>query len=95
MFISGTECRKLVSEKNAQLVDVRSELEYRSGCAPGAVNIPVSIIPHHATAKLDPNKPVVVYCASGGRSSQAQMILKAMGFGEVHNLGGINNFFNT
>ncbi|MEK6748190.1 MAG: rhodanese-like domain-containing protein [Pseudomonadota bacterium] len=94
MYISGTQCRELMSQQNAQLVDVRSEMEYMQGAAPGAINIPVQVIPH-AVKKLDPAKPVVVYCASGGRSAQAQMILKAMGYQEVHNLGGLNNFFNS
>ena len=94
MFISGSQCRQLISEQEAQLIDVRSEMEFMQGSAPGALNIPVQMIPH-AHAKLDRSKPVVVYCASGGRSAQAQMILRAMGFPEVHNLGGINNFFNS
>ncbi|MDH4275526.1 MAG: rhodanese-like domain-containing protein [Gammaproteobacteria bacterium] len=94
MFISGAQCRHLVSNQDAQLVDVRSEAEFMQGAAPGAINIPVHAIPH-ASKHLDPAKPVVVYCASGGRSAQAQMILRAMGYQDVHNLGGLNNFFNS
>jgi rhodanese-related sulfurtransferase len=94
MFISGAYARQLIKETGAQLIDVRSEQEFANGSAPGALNIPVSKIPLVAK-KLDPAKPVIVYCMSGGRSAQAQMILQSMGFNQVHNMGGLQNFFNS
>ena len=39
-------------------------------------------------AELDKNKPVLVYCAIGGRSSKAMAIMKKEGFKEVYNLEG-------
>ncbi len=93
MFISAAQLRELL-EKGAQLIDVRSPAEYSRGAAPGAKNIPVQALPHQA-AELDKDKPVVVYCMTGGRSAQAQMILRSMGFAEVHNAGGINNVLSA
>ncbi len=93
MFIPANELRKLLAQ-GAQLVDVRSPAEYSRGAAPGAKNIPVQLLPQQA-AELDRDKPVVVYCMSGGRSAQAQMILRSMGFDQVHNAGGINNVLSA
>ena len=93
-FISGTEARRLISEHDAQLVDVRNPAEYSTGAAPGSLNIPVQMIPH-AAKKLDATKPVVVYCVSGGRSAQAQMILNSMGFNNVHNVVSLQNFLGS
>ncbi|MDH5301656.1 MAG: rhodanese-like domain-containing protein [Gammaproteobacteria bacterium] len=94
-IISAQQAMKLVNEAGAQLVDVRNPAEYASGAAPGAINIPVSHIPHLATTHLDESKPVVVYCLSGGRSEQARMILQAMGFRDVYNAGGVKNFMSA
>jgi rhodanese-related sulfurtransferase len=93
-FISGTQAREMIEEKNAQLIDVRNPHEYSSGSAPGAVNMPVSMIPHLAH-QLDADKPIIVYCLSGGRSAQAQMILNSMGFRDVHNVGSLQNFMGS
>jgi rhodanese-related sulfurtransferase len=42
-------------------------------------------------AKLDKDKPVLVYCAAGSRSARAVSIMKEMGFSEIHELkGGYN-----
>lgn len=93
-YITAQQALQLVSDKGAQIVDVRNPHEYSTGAAPGAVNIPVHMIPSAATTHLDVTKPVVVYCLSGGRSAQAQMILNSMGFNEVYNAGGIGSFKN-
>ena len=45
-----------------------------------------------ATAQLDKNKPVYLYCRSGNRSEKAAKILKEKGY-EVYNvLGGYNKW---
>jgi rhodanese-related sulfurtransferase len=93
-FISGSQARQMIEEHNALLVDVRNPHEYSAGAAPGALNMPVSMIPHLAH-QLDTDKPIIVYCLSGGRSAQAQMILNSMGFRDVHNVGSLQNFMNS
>lgn len=78
-------------EDGAQLVDVRTPQEYASGALPGAINMPVQQVAG-ARGKLDPERPVIVYCRSGQRSEMARMILASMGFPNVFNIGGYTDY---
>ncbi len=84
------DARALVSN-GAQLVDVRSPEEFQQSGLPGAVNVPLHVLPLKAR-ELDADKPVIVYCLSGGRSGQAQALLRSLGFAEVFNLGSFQNY---
>ncbi len=70
----------------AQLVDVRTSSEFKSGHLKNSINIPVDTIRNNLS-KLDKNKPIIVFCASGMRSASALNVLKANGFVEVYNGG--------
>lgn len=74
-------------KNGAQIVDVRSEGEYRSGHVKGSMNLPLDRLPQLAL-KLKKDKPVITCCASGMRSGSAKSWLLANGFTEVHNGGG-------
>ncbi len=41
-----------------------------------------------ATKALDPEKPVLVYCRSGGRSAKAVKLLREAGFKDVRDMEG-------
>jgi rhodanese-related sulfurtransferase/rubrerythrin len=69
------------------VLDVRQPSEYRSGHIPGAKLIPVPELPDRIS-EIDPKKPVVVYCALGGRSRAAAQMLSGKGFDDVINLTG-------
>lgn len=89
---------KLIAEKsNAQLLDVRTADEFNAGHITKAQNLDIYDKNFkESLAKLDKTRPVLVYCKSGGRSSQAAAMLKEMGFGEVYNLqGGILAWTNA
>ncbi len=73
-------------KEGAQLVDVRSAAEFAGGNVPGSVNIPLDEIERRAS-ELDPQKWVVVFCASGTRSAMARHRLKGRGFAKVVNAG--------
>lgn len=77
---------KAMLSRGAQIVDVRTKAEFRSAAHPKAINIPLDELEKGAK-KLDPNKPVLVCCASGSRSGMAVSLLKRKGFKEVENLG--------
>jgi phage shock protein E len=78
-------------QAGAAVIDVRSPDEFADGAYPGARNIPVSTLPNRVAEVGPKDKPVVVYCASGGRSAVAQQILKANGFADVTNAGGLED----
>jgi rhodanese-related sulfurtransferase len=62
-------------------------MEFAQGALPGALNIPVQIL-QGAVARLDADKPVLVYCRSGQRSAHATRWLRSVGFNKVIDLGG-------
>lgn len=70
----------------AQVVDVRTPAEFGQGHAPGSLNIPLDQL-RLRIAEIDPAVPVIVCCASGGRSAQAKTLLEQAGYREVHNAG--------
>ncbi len=78
--------------KGAVLLDVRSEDEYRTGHIPGSINVPVEVINTVGKKIPDLNTPVFSYCLSGMRSSRAVDAMKRMGYTNVQNIGGINNY---
>ncbi|MDQ8186800.1 MBL fold metallo-hydrolase [Pelagicoccus sp. SDUM812002] len=71
-----------------QVLDVRSESEHQAGFIPSSKHIFVPDLEAEAKDSLDPQKPVVTYCASGFRASIAASILKRMGFENVGTLPG-------
>ena len=79
---------------NAQLIDIRTGDEVSRGYIAGATHIDFYKEDFKAQMlALDKSKPVMVYCAAGGRSGKAAKMLKDMGFLEVHDLdGGINSW---
>lgn len=87
MFIPCEDAKRLIKEKNAQLVDVRTPEEFAESKLPGAVNIPLQDIDRVGESMLNKDVPVVVFCRSGQRSHMAMQILLSQDFSEVHNLG--------
>ena len=74
-------------KQGAQIIDVRSPAEFKSGHIKGSVNLPLQSLQSNLS-KINKNKPVITCCASGMRSASAKSILKSAGFNEVHNGGG-------
>ncbi len=70
-----------------QIVDVRNPTEQESGLIDGARSMPLPSLLDHA-GDLDPDRPTVVYCASGVRSSIAASLLRARGFASVADILG-------
>lgn len=71
------------------IVDVRSKGEFSTGAYPGAVNIPLDELPMRVSELGSYGRDIVVYCASGARSSYAMQFLMQNGFRNVRNGGGI------
>lgn len=82
------------AEKKAEtsgplVVDVRSKEEYAYGAYPGAVNIPLDELQRRVSELGPKDRQIILYCASGGRSSYAVQMLKSMGFSNLENGGGL------
>jgi len=78
--------KELIS-KGAVIIDVRTIGEFQSGNIKGSKNMPLDQISSKVSEIKKWNKPVIVCCKSGMRSSQAQAILKSNGI-EAVNGGG-------
>lgn len=75
----------------ALVVDVRTPGEFASGHHPRAVNIPVDQVESRLKEFGDKSQPIVVYCASGVRSSRAKQTLESAGYSSVINAGGFRD----
>lgn len=86
--VTSAEAKELLDTKKDMLVlDVRSEGEYLGGHMPGAVHMPLPEMAKKASElKEMSDKPVLVYCASGGRSPRAVTLLEKLGFTEIYHL---------
>jgi phage shock protein E len=75
----------------ALLVDVRTQKEHNTGYLPGSKLIPIAEVDARiAEFGEDKSRPVVLYCASGGRAGKVKATLEARGFTNVLNAGGYN-----
>ena len=81
-----------LQEREAVLLDVRAPREFRAGYIPGAINVPLQDIESIEDTIENKQMPVYLYCLSGGRSHQAAMTLREMGYTHVRNLGGISAY---
>jgi len=89
MQVNITEAKEMVKDSGVTVFDVRSAGEYSRGHIQGAKLIPVDELsnrqPEIAALK---DRPVLVYCHSGNRSSAACQILEKNGFSGIRNLTG-------
>src|SRR3569623_1487065 len=93
------EARRLLDEEGALLVDVRDAPELgQTGKLRDAVNASRGMLefradsasPYH-NAEFRTDRPVILYCASGGRSALSAQTLQQMGYRHVYNLGGFKD----
>jgi len=85
--VSREEAQELVAG-GAQLVDVRAEHEWEAGRIEGASHLPLAELAER-TAEIDKDRPVVLYCRGGNRSTMAAAALAAEGFDAVKLSEGI------
>ena len=80
-------------EKNYIILDVRTAAEFNEKHIPGAINIPNETIGTDAIPELpDKDQLILVYCRSGNRSKQASDKLVKLGYTNVVEFGGINDW---
>ena len=95
-FLSSSDIHQDVEQfratPGALLLDVRGTDEYAEGHIPGAVNIPLQVLPTKKGLPQDLDTPIFAYCRSGGRSRRAAAFLEKIGYRNVKNIGGIMNW---
>ncbi len=80
------EMEKLIKENRGTIVDVRTFAEFSGGNVVGSINIPLNEIPARMEELKALEAPLILCCASGGRSGQAQHFLSQQGI-ECYNGG--------
>lgn len=88
----NTIVEEIKNDDKAILLDVRSPDEFNEGHIPNSKNIPLPIIRSAEKQIKDKEAPIYCYCYSGSRSLAAVANLKAMGYKNVQNIGGISSY---
>lgn len=78
---------RLARGDDLMLVDIRTPGEVAQGMIPGALEIPMHLIPLRL-GELPKDRDLILYCRSGARSYQASAYLTQQGLGRVLNLRG-------
>lgn len=79
--------RERDADASWQLLDVREPWEIEIVSLPDSIRIPMSDIPERL-AELDKNRPLAVFCRTGGRSARVAEFLSGQGFVRVANIAG-------
>jgi rhodanese-related sulfurtransferase len=98
--ITPAQAKEMIAKGDALVVDVRDgpEVEF-SGKVAGAVHVSRGMLEFRADPgvpshdkRFDKSKPVILYCASGGRSALGGKVLKDLGYTQVYNLGAFKDW---
>ena len=104
--ITPARAQEMIAERGADgvlVVDVRDAPEVeQTGKVAGAVHIPRGMLEFRADsesayhdADFAKDKPVILYCAAGGRAAMAGQALTEMGYTEVYNMGGFMDWADS
>jgi rhodanese-related sulfurtransferase len=87
--VNSAEALQLINHKNAIILDVRQESEYKSGHVLNSKLIPLGNLAGRI-GELERYRelPIVVVCRSGNRSASACATLGKLGFAQAYNLSG-------
>jgi rhodanese-related sulfurtransferase len=88
--VTPAELDRLLAEDGVILVDIRNPGEVELGRIPGSVRIPLAQLRNRLDV-LPSDRPIVVHCAGGWRSSVAASLLRTHGFDNVADLDGGHN----
>tara|TARA_R110002124_G_scaffold87407_1_gene225147 strand:- start:188466 stop:188834 length:369 start_codon:yes stop_codon:yes gene_type:complete len=89
-LLNPLQFEQAIDDKNVQLIDIRTPLEYAEEHIEGSVNIDFLSQESFKTAvqKLDKTKALYIYCRSGARSEKAAKQLQGLGFELIYDLRG-------
>ena len=101
--ITPAEAQRMIASGGAIVVDVRDAPEVeKSGKVAGALHVSRGMLefradpdsPYH-DKHFSRERPVIVYCASGGRSALSGKTMKELGYAEVYDLGAFNDWVSN
>ncbi len=101
--ISPAQAQAMAASGAALVVDVRDAPEVeKSGKAAGAMHVSRGMLefradpdsPYH-DKNFRKDRPIILYCASGGRSALSGKLLKDLGYAEVYNLGAFKDWVDN
>ena len=93
--VSVNEFEIAVADTSYVVLDVRMPVEYAEGHIPGTdynIDVLEDNFKEEALKKLPKDKPVALYCRSGNRSKQASEKLVKLGYTNIYEFGGINDW---
>jgi len=95
--LGALEAVRLINDRDALIVDVRPNTDFKKGHLLNAVNIPLAKFGERAAEiGKDKSRPVIVYCALGSSQVEAAAKLRALGHTEVYQLkGGMNGWLTA
>jgi rhodanese-related sulfurtransferase len=91
--ISAEEAKTMIDAGNVIILDVRTQEEYDAGHIEGALRLESADFGKKAATVLpDKAATILVYCRSGNRSKTAAKLLLELGYTNVYDFGGINDW---
>ena len=89
-WVTPQEAHKMIQTMpNLVVIDVRESGEYLIGHLPKAISIPRGLLEFRiGYVTKDPNRPILIYCLTGGRAALAVKSLEKMGYKKVYNMKG-------
>lgn len=85
--VSVSQTKALLGWPDVLILDVREQSEYDQGHIPGVKLIPTGEVANRLS-EIPKDKPVIVTCRSGNRSSTITKYLREQGYTNVHNMEG-------
>lgn len=91
------EAVRMINDRDPVVVDVRPAGDFKKGHLINALNIPLAKLEERASEiSKDKTRPVILYCALGGSTSEAAAKLRKLGFAEVYPIrGGLNGWLQS
>jgi molybdopterin/thiamine biosynthesis adenylyltransferase/rhodanese-related sulfurtransferase len=87
--IDARETPQAVENKEAVLIDVRSDEEWRIAHIPGAVHVPMSQVEERLPELVpDRTRPIITFCATGARSQRILPTVDALGYEDAVSMAG-------
>jgi phage shock protein E len=90
------QLEQIIKEKSGTIVDVRTPAEFMGGNVKTSINVPLQELQQRLAEVKNLKTPLVLCCASGGRSAMATQFLSSMGINCLDGGSWLNvNYYQT